>query len=147
MLTVLIYVRSMKVTIEGREFDLELTPQQLEVINRDALEEVYAYHNTTREAFDKLYKNIPTHIKALAQEELIVKMYNKGETLDWQDDNQRKWFLRLDFSREEITLDLVNFRYCNSDVPPLLSFLREEDAREAWSKYKEVYKISRNHRI
>ena len=137
----------MKVTIEGREFDLELTPQQLEVINRDALEEVYAYHNTTKEAFDKLYKNIPTHIKALAQEELIVKMYNKGETPDWKDDNQRKWFLWFDFSGEEITLVRVNCNYYRSYVPPLLSFLREEDAREAWSKYKEVYKVSRNPRI
>ena len=107
------------------------------------MKRLFDWHNTTEEAFNKLYENIPAKIKAIALEAMIAEMYRNNVEVDWSDSRQYKWFLWFDLS-EGVSLDCVG--YCDSQlsyVPPFLCFLSEADAKDACKNYSEVYKISR----
>lgn len=72
------------VNINGKDFTLEELAsliEKLKIESKNPMIEVYKFHKTTEEEFDELYKNIPIHIKAHAQEEMVVNFYNKGKVL------------------------------------------------------------------
>lgn len=129
------------VTIDGKEFEMELTPEQIALIS-EPMKRLFDWHNTTEEAFNKLYENIPAKIKAIALETMIAEMYRNNVEVDWSNSRQYKWFLWFDLS-EGVSLFGVNFNGQSSNVPPFLCFLSEADAKDAWKNYSEVYKISR----
>lgn len=110
--------------------------------NSNPMLEVYKYHNITEEEFDKLYENLPNHVKAFQKECMIVSFYNKGWKPNWDNLNERKyypWFyLGKGFS--------LNHSHCYliSCVSSCLVFRKEEDCEEAVEKFFEVYRESRN---
>ncbi len=105
------------------------------------MDKVYTYHNTTQEKFDKLYENLPKHVKSFEKECMVVAYYNKNWIPDFNNTNEKKWYAWF---------YLNNFRLCgcdccgaSSDVPARLLFKNEADLREAIELYKDVFKESR----
>lgn len=132
------------IEINGQKFTIEQLNSIIEQAkNANPMDKVYAYHGTTKEEFDKIYKLAPDHIKAMAQEELIVKFYNKGEEPDWDNSNQRKYYPWFYLGSNFRLYSVVS--YCsNSTCSARLSFIREEDCREATKEFFDIYKRSRN---
>ena len=132
----------MKVTVNGVE--ITLTPEQEALVVGDSMKVIYDFHNTTAEAFDKLYENIPAHIKAYAQETMIVNYYNDGKQVDFSDDSYDKYYPYFDYE-DGFSLSSVcyYFDYSFSHVPPPCCFFSEESCNKAVEKYMHIYKISR----
>lgn len=130
------------ININGKDFTLEQLNKLVEDAKKaNPMEEVYKYHNTTEGEFEKLYKDLPNHVKAYQKEAMIVEFYNKGEKLDWTNTDQPKyypWFNMSDFS-----LDDCYYYYGTSVVTTRLCFVREEDCREAVEKFIDIYRESR----
>lgn len=132
------------ININGKDFTLEELTSLIESSkNESPMIEVYEFHNTTEEAFDQLYKNIPIHIKAHAQEEMITNFYNKGEKVDFDDHNQYKYFLWF-YLGKDFRFDSVNDYLYYANTSLRLAFLREKDALEAKDKFFDIYRLSRN---
>lgn len=131
------------ININGQDYTVEQLTEILETAKQqNPMLAVYRFHNTTEEEFNKLYENIPDHVKAFEQECMITNYYNKGEKPNWEDSNQRKYFawfylddFRFDFSDSYYTFSVCSSRLC---------FLREEDLKEAVVKFLDIYKRSRN---
>lgn len=104
---------------------------------------VFNYHNLTEEEFNKNHEKCSDFVKAIAFEEMIVNFYNKGETVDVDDPNQRKYYLWF-YLGKNFRLIGCNYYTGTSSVPARLLFLREKDALEASKVYLEQYKKSRN---
>lgn len=82
------------IEINGKEFTIEELNDLVEKAKKNnPMEEVYKYHNTTEEEFDKLYENMPTHVKAYEKECMVVAYYNKGWKPNWKDLNEKKWYI------------------------------------------------------
>lgn len=137
-------MKTLKIEIpNGYEIDTEKSTFENIVFKEitNHMDEVYKYHNTTEEEFNKLYENLPKHVKAFEKECMVVAFYNKGWTPDFSNNSEYKyypWFYMDNFS-----LDVVNCFYSCSDVPRHLLFKNEKDCREAVKKYFEVFKESR----
>lgn len=130
------------VTIDGKEFEMELTPEQIALID-GPMKRLFDWHNTTEEAFNKLYENIPAKIKAIALEAMIAEMYRNNVEVDWNNSGQYKWVLWFNLSKD-VSLNCVGYYHSQScHIPPFLCFLSEADAKDAWKNYSDVYKISR----
>ena len=133
-----------KININGKETEIVLTTEQLEKIkNIHPMEEVYAFHNTTEEEFEKLYMNVSKFSKYQEVEAMVVNFYNKGEKPDWNNGKQTKYipYFRLG--------DNFSYHYCSSwssssHASARLFFLRLEDLKDAVVKFLPQYKNSRN---
>lgn len=132
------------ININGKDYTVEELTSILENAKSvNPMKEVYLFNSTTEEAFEELYKNIPPHIKATAQEEMIVNFYNKNVNPDWNNLNQPKylpWF----YLGDRFCFDDV-YNYCRGAITSSrLCFLRKEDCLEAVEKFKHIYENSRN---
>ena len=131
------------ININGQDYTVEQLTEILETAKQqNPMLAVYRFHNTTEEEFDKLYENIPDHVKAFEQECMITNYYNKGEKPDWDNFDQKKyyaWFYLDDFcfcgSYFYVTSSAFSTRLC---------FLREDNLKEAVVKFLDIYKRSRN---
>lgn len=131
------------ININGKETEITLTKEQLGQIQeqQDPMKEVYRYHNTTKEQFDKQYENIPFHLKAYQKEVMVVEFYNKGWEPDWSDKNENKYYPY--FYMNEFRLHDWDCYDSDSGVPARLVFKNKEDLKEAVEKFKEIFKESR----
>lgn len=135
-------MRKVKAIVEGKEVELTLTKEQEMSVFGDCMEEIYKYHNTTKQEFDEKYKGIPDNLKALQQEFMIVAFYNKGVKVNFED-------LSYKYTPYFIFQDGVQVFHCvvtwrtYSYVPTSSLFLREDDCKEAVEKYLDVYRRSR----
>lgn len=124
----------MKKIIDGVE--ITLTEEQIALLTKGKYAEVFAYHNTTQEEFDKVHSGLSPRLYNIALLELIVAMYNKGESLDWEDTDQAKYYPYFKIGR-----GFSLYRgYSGSNVPPLFCFKNYEDVHQAVEKYFDVYK-------
>lgn len=130
------------ININGQDYTVEQLTEILEAAKQqNPMLDVYRFHNTTEEEFDKLYENIPDHVKAFEQECMITNYYNKGEKPNWEDSSQKKhyaWFYLDDF-RFDFSFYYSTFSGCSAR----LCFLREDDLKEAVVKFLDIYKRSR----
>lgn len=128
---------------KGYEIDTEKSTFENIVFKEvgSTMYEVFKYHNTTEEEFNKLYENLPKHVKTFEKECMVVAFYNKGWFPNFKSSNERKYypFFRI----ENFSLNGVFYFTSFSDVPHRLLFKKEEDCREAVEKYFEVFKESR----
>jgi|SRR5690606_31373060 len=130
-----------KINIKGQDYTVEELTTILENAKKtNPMDEVYAYHNTTEEEFNNLYKNIPNKIKAFAQESLIVDFYNKGWTPNWNDNTEKKWYPY--FNMKDFSLYFCSSPF-SSTSPASLVFKSEKLCIEAVEKYFDVFKVSR----
>ncbi len=127
----------MKKIIDGVE--ITLTEEHIALLTQGKYAEVFAYHNTTKEEFDKVHSGLSPRLYNMALLELIVAMYNKGESLDWDDENQSKYYPYFRMGRP-FSLPYVDFFYSSSHVPPPFVFKNYDDANQAVEKYFDVYK-------
>jgi hypothetical protein len=127
----------------GYEIDTEKSTFENIVFKEisNPMDEVYKYHNTTEEEFNKLYENLPKHVKAFEKECMVVAFYNKGWTPDFSNMAEYKYYPW--FYMNEFSLRIVNYCCSGSDAPRHLLFKNEKDCREAVEKYFEVFKESR----
>ena len=109
----------------------------------DPMKEVYEFNATTEESFEELYKNIPSYIKATAKLGLIVNFYNKGEGIDFSDDNQQKFYPQFLIGGNS-RLYYLGHSSCYKDCSHNLCFLRRSDCEEAVKKFFHIYEDSRN---
>lgn len=85
----------MKTTIQinGKDVEITLTKEQVSQIKiSNPMQKVYKYHNTTEDDFEKLYKDIPLHLKYYQKEVMIVAYKNNGWKPNMKDDNQKKYY-------------------------------------------------------
>lgn len=133
-----------KIEINGKSFSLEELNALIEAAKSEKpIDEVYNYHGITEEEFNSKHRNSSDFIKAIDREALIVSFYNKGEDVDFDNSNQKKWY-------PYFAMDSKNFRFGhslsridNSTMPTALCFLREADLKDAVEKYLPQYKNSR----
>lgn len=86
-------MKTIKININGKETEITLTKEQLKQIKvSNPMQKVYEYHNTTENDFEKLYKNIPLHLKYYQKEVMIVAYKNNGWKPDMKDKTQRKYY-------------------------------------------------------
>lgn len=136
-------MKKAKININGVEAEITLTQDQLNQINeQDPMTEVYAYHNTTREAFEEQYKNVSEFSKHQEVERMIVNFYNKGEIVDF-DGGQEGWYSWW-YLGKNFRLNFVNYFDRRSAVSAHLLFKNESDCREAVTKFLPQFKNSRN---
>ena len=93
------------------------------------------------EEFDKLYENLPKHVKAFEKECMVVAFYNKGWIPDFKNSEELKyypWFRMYKFSFSHVACFNLS-----STISRRLLFKKEEDCREAVEKYFEVFRESR----
>lgn len=128
---------------KGFEIDKEKSTFEKIVFKeiKDSKQKLFEYHKTTEEEFNKLYENLPKHVKAYALEVMVVEYYNKGWTPNWSNSSEYKYCPWL---------YLNNFRLCTVDncctgssCSARLCFKSEEDCREAVEEFFEVFKESR----
>lgn len=140
-------MRTKEVKIEipkGFEVDKEKSTFERIVFKElnNSMEEVYRYHNTTQEDFDKLYLNIPSHVKAYQKECMVVAFYNKSWVPNWEDSSEKKYYLW--FYLDNFRLDGTD---CDCDDDSVssarLCFRTKEDALEAFERFPDVFKESR----
>jgi len=128
---------------KGFEIDTEKSTFERIVFKEvsDKFDKVLAYHNTTKENFEKLYLNIPKHVKAYEKEAMLAAFYNKGWIPNFQESSEIKhypWFYL-----DEFRLYDVNCSSNDSGVPARLVWKNEEDLKEAIELYPNVFKESR----
>ena len=130
------------IKINGKDFTIEELNKLVEDAKKaNPMQEVYEYHGTTEKEFDKLYKNIPDHVKAYQKEVMIVEFYNQGQKPDWSNTNQIKYYPF--FNMKDFSFHCSGF-YCHcSNVSDRLCFLREEDCEDAVGKFIDIYRESR----
>ena len=137
-------MKRLKIEIpKGYEIDTEKSTFENIVFKKisNPMDEVYKYHNTTEEEFNKLYENLPKHVKTFEKECMVVAFYNKGWTPDFENENEGKhypWFRMDNFS-----LNYVSDYRLMADAPSRLMFKSEEDCIDAVEKYFEIFKESR----
>ena len=134
-------MKTLKIEVpNGYEIDTEKSTFKNIVFKEisNPMDEVYKYHNTTEEEFNKLYENLPKHVKAFEKECMVVAFYNKGWTPDFDNQNQYKYFPW--FYMDNFSLSHVDYCGSLSNVPRRLLFKNEKDCREAVEKYFEVFK-------
>jgi hypothetical protein len=139
-------MKTVTININGKKTEIILTKEQLEQINKNdnLMLEIYKYHNTTEEEFDKLYEKLPKHVKAFEKECMVVAFYNKGWKPNWDNTFEFKyypWFYLGDTFR----LDYSGYDYSISNISSRLVFRDIVDCEEAVKKYFDVYKESRNY--
>lgn len=131
-----------KININGQDYTVEELTTILENAKKsNPMDEVYAYHNTTEEAFNELYKNIPNKIKSLAQESLIVDFYNRSWAPNWNNSSEKKFYPY--FKMDEFSRNYCNWDYSNSFAPASLVWKSESDLKEAIEKFFDIFKASR----
>lgn len=133
-----------KININGKDVEITLTQDQVELIkNSNPLTEVFKFHNTSEEEFEKQYSSVSDFAKHQEVERMIVNYYNKGIQPDFNNNNQVKyypWFyLGNNFSYHN-----YNAYSTHSSVSSRLCFLRKEDLLEAVEVFLPQYKNSRN---
>lgn len=130
------------ININGTEYTVEQLTKILEDAKKSSpMDEVYKFHNTTEEEFNKKYEGIESHIKAYAKEVLIVSFYNKGEKVDFSNSNQIKFYpyFKMDNFRFDYIAEFCLYSY----VPARLCFIRKKDCEDAGEKFLNEYKESR----
>lgn len=108
---------------------------------KNNMQKVYEFHNTTEEEFDKLYENLPKHVKAFEKECMIVAYYNKGWKPDFSNSKEYKYYPW--FCMDDFRLSLVDYYYANSSCSARAMFKSESDCRNAVKEFFDVFKESR----
>lgn len=130
------------ININGSDYTVEELTKILEEAKKvSPMQKVYEYHKTTEEEFEKLYKNIPSKVKAYQQEIMVVSFYNKGWTPNWNNSNEYKYYPY--FYMDKFRLGGVD--HCNSysDVCAPQVFKNKKDCEEAVELFLEIYRESR----
>jgi hypothetical protein len=138
-------MKTVTININGKETEITLTKEQLEQINKNdnPMLEVYKYHGATEEEFDKLYENLPKHVKAFEKECMVVAFYNKGWKPNWNDLDEDKYYPWF-YLGKDFRLLSSGHDFSGATVSSRLCFRRKEDCGEAVEKFFEVYRESRN---
>ncbi len=125
------------INIEGREFTIE---ELKDLINnqQSPMNKVYAFHKTTKEAFDKLYEKLPLRSKYLEVEAMIVAYKNDG----WKYKDGDKIYYPY-FQLNPFGFDGSVWVSDLAHAPLALCFKNEKLLREAVEEFKEEYKLSR----
>lgn len=130
------------ININGRDYTIEQLSKILTQADNPMIE-VYEFNGTTEQQFEEMYKNIPAHIKAVVQEEMVVNFYNKGEKVNWNNKNQKKYYPWF-YLGNNFCFGDVRCCYHYSGVSSRLCYLREKDCMEAVEKFIHIYNNSRN---
>lgn len=139
-------MKQVKAIIEGKEVLLNLTQEQEAQVFGDGMDEIYAFHKTTREEFDKKYEGIPDNLKALQQEFMIVDYYNKGWRPVLEDGDVYKYYPWFEFDENGCQVFSHVSSWCASaSVPAPSLFIRESDCEEAVKKFDHIYQRSRGY--
>jgi len=132
-------MKKVTTNINGKETETTLTKEQLEQINKSSnMDKVYAYHNTTKEEFDKKYKNVSLRSKYFEMEAMIVAYKNNG----WVYKQGEKFYYPW-FDLELFIFDGVSDSRTFASVPLALCFKNESLTKETVSEFLEEYKLSR----
>jgi len=131
------------INIEGKDFTIDELVNIIEQAKKakDPMEEVYAYHKTTKEDFDRLWGNMPAHTKAYEKECMVVEFYNKGWSPNWSDSNEKKYYVYLNMKNGTFN-DWICY-YSTCFVPARLCLRTKEDLLDMAEKFLDVIKESR----
>jgi hypothetical protein len=138
-------MKTVTININEKETEITLTKEQLEQINKNdnPMLEVYKYYGTTEAEFDKLYENLPNHVKAFEKECMVVAFYNRDWKPNWDDSNECKYYPWF-YLGKDFRLCTSFYDFSRSGVSSRLCFRRKEDCEEAVERFFEVYRESRN---
>lgn len=130
------------ININGSEYTVEqLTKILEEAKKKSPMDEVYIYHNTTEEKFEKDYSNIPLHLKYYQKEVMIVAFYNKGWKPNMKDKKERKFYNW--YYNDPFRFDSVGCSCEGSGVPSALLLKKEEYGRDIAEKFGKEIEQSR----
>lgn len=130
------------ININGSDYTIEELSKILEDAKKSSpMDKVYEYHKTTEEEFNKLYQNIPNHVKAYQKECMVVAYYNKGWIPNFKNESEKKYYLW--FYLDDFRPDGADCDYGSSYSSARLCFKSKEDALEASEVFFEEFKESR----
>lgn len=131
------------IQINGSNYTIEQLSKILEDAKKQSpMEEVYKFHNTTKEEFEELYKNLPLNVKYYQKEVMIVAFYNKGWQPNFKDKNEGKYYGWYEFE-PTFRLSGIGNRSVNSIAPSALLLQKEEYVREIFEKFPKEIEESR----
>jgi len=130
------------ININGSEYTVEQLSKILEEAKKKSpMDEVYKYHNTTEDQFEKDYSNTPLHLKYYQKEVMIVAFYNKGWKPNMKDKNERKYYNW--YYNDPFRFYCVDYSCESSGVPSALLLQKEEYGKEIAEKFKKEIEQSR----
>lgn len=131
------------ININGSDYTVEELTKILEDAKKvSPMQKVYEYHDTTEKEFDKLYNNIPSKVKAYAQEIMVVAYYNKTWIPDWNNSKEYKYYPY--FHMDKFRFGGVSELYSCSSVGAPQVFKNKKDCEEAVELFFDIYKESRS---
>lgn len=131
------------ININGKDYTVEELTSILENAKTiSPMDKVFAYHNTTEEEFNKLYKKLPKATKYTEIEAMIVAYKNQGWTPDWNNSNEPKYFPYFTMGSSFGFYDCY-FWFAGSYVGSRFCFKSLELLKEAVEEFLPQYKLSR----
>lgn len=133
----------MKETIEinGKSFSIQELNAIIEASkNSKPTDKVYTFHATTEKEFNKKHKDSSNFIKAIDRIAMIVAYYNKGEKVDFNNKNQKKFYPHFYMDSNKFRFSFSFFQIESSSAPASLCFLREDDLKDAMDNFLPEYK-------
>lgn len=117
------------------EIKFKAKPQN--IINRiKTIDDVLAYHNITRESFEKSCENLTPDERAYRLLKLITRCLNEGWTPNWSNSNENRYVPWFNLSS--------GFRFCvywaSSSISSRLYFKSKELAEHAATQFIDVYR-------
>lgn len=116
-------------------------------IKKDIFERIQSFDDacrevgTTKKEFEKKYKDIlDNQGYATEQFKLLVKAYNEGTVLDWDNINEQKWCIWWDM-RKSGSLGAFNDRYRYSHAPASLHFKSIAIGEDIYKKFESIIRI------
>jgi hypothetical protein len=109
----------------------------------NGLDDIFDLTKPTQAEIDFVnYNGTSLLIKAAAKfalTALVVKAYNEGKLPDWDNSSEPKWNILFDMTGGRVgAADCVRW-LSHSYVGSLLTFLSEENARDAFKKFPEAF--------
>ncbi|WP_299161942.1 hypothetical protein [uncultured Tenacibaculum sp.] len=129
-----------------KSFDKETGEVKFEAIPKKIIEgiktvqDVLDNNNITQKELDKMFENIPEHLKYQYVAELLCKSLNEECVADWDDSNECKYFPSFKMSSSGFRYD-DNCRWVTfSDVGSRLYFKSSKLAKFAGEQFTDVYR-------
>lgn len=130
------------INVNGTDYTVEELTKILEDAKKvSPMDEVYKYHNTTEEEFEKLYEKLPLNVKYHQKEVMIVSWYNKGWKPNFNNSSEKKWYGW--FYMNNFRFDYSHWLASDSRVAASLLLQKEEHVLDMKEKFIKELKDSR----
>ena len=103
------------------------------------IDDVLKDNNTTEKEVDKMFKNVPEHLKYQYLAELLCKSLNEGWEPDWDDSNEYKYYPWFKMGSSGFRCNDYDYWNTIATVGSRLCFKSSELAKYARTQFTDTY--------